>query len=482
MKTIPTPITTGLSSNLAQFWLVKVEGSTATYYWTTQSKNLTAQSLILKDSTVTVTVDSGVIAKFIDGQPQTGISQIEFGVDISQGGGISSAADVEIDILNQDRKDTTILTAPNRLEYRPVTIYMGYIPAGASPTVEITTDLLQMWTGVVDDVLDFDYGHFRLACTDGVFLRHKDIPTTVVDETAYPYAPEENLGKPIPDVYGDFTSSDITTNVIYEKVNPCPSIMIDEPNKQFAFAGHAVHTFASSLTVNGSGIQNSFMYDGGVNIFPIFTQVITYTEAASLISQTFGTAQAVLRYYYQPKGKGVLTDADIIDHQKAVDKSSTNNTAMSVTTKPDLYFRPLKTPSNIISENVSATVTVYIDLGTVDAGFTGTMKYKKDGGALTGATTFATADSNTRVSFAPAIDTPGEYTKYQLGIASSGSDTAQIKNIVLFYDGTVNSVTEFRDVETFVEIGGPVYLWALRIGDTRRRIPFTGPQPRIPPD
>jgi hypothetical protein len=269
-------------------------------------------------------------------------------------------------------------------------------------------------------------------------------------------SPEENLGKPIPDVYGDFTSTDITTSLIYEDFSPAPSIMIDEPNKQFAFAGHAVHTFATSHTIFGTTPQNSFMWDAGVGVFAIFTTIISYSAPdASVITQTFGTAQSSLRYFYQPKSKGVLTDADITDHQKAVDKSSTNNTTMTIATKPDLYFRTSKTPSNIISENVTSPFG-WISLGTVDLNFLGTMKYKKDGGALTGATTFANTDSDTNVNFTLATDTPSEYTKYQFGIAGGGADTAQIKNIVISFDGVVNNLTEQRDADTFIEFPGEI--------------------------
>jgi hypothetical protein len=455
MKTLPTPISTGLSSNLAQFWLVKVEGSAATYYWTTQTKNLTAQTLILKDATAIVTADSGVIAKVIDGDDQVGISQIEFGVDISQGGAISSAADVEIDILNQDRKDTTILATPNRLEYRPVTVYMGYIPAGVSPTVEITLDMLQMWTGVVDDVLDFDYGHFALKCTDGVFLRHKDIPTTVIDSTAYPYAPEENLGKPLPDIYGDFYPASATAlkaALLYETVNPAPSIMTDEPGKVFHFAGHVLHTAPVGDYTAFTSPDAIYIYDRGMNVHAPFVNyaagiiAVTNTGTAYI---TFPTGALVADYYFQVKGKGVLTTASITDFQKVCDKDSSSSTLMSNTTgRIDLYLRVLKTPSQTQDYVGGVNYEWMVDLGDIQAGFTGTLKYKKDGGALTSSgVTFTNTNSNTLVrTGALAADDFSKVNLYQFGVAATGSEYGLIKNISLYFAGVIiANLTEFRD-------------------------------------
>lgn len=297
-------------------------------------------------------------------------------MDISQGGGISSAADVEIDILNQDRKDTTILTAPNRLEYRPVTIYMGYIPAGASPEVEITTGLLQMWTGVVDDVLDFDYGHFRLACTDEVFLRHKEIPLTIIEETAYPDAPKENIGKPLPMVYGafydpsatvgGFTFADEEKAWITERLFPVPCIKIADVDEQFAIADHAIHTLKSVWVSGGDNGLSGKLYVSGAAYGAGNEYAGSAAPSSSVITgpSTFKLEGDYVAYFRQlAKKRGTRTSAGvtIAEFKTTIDEDF--DTTLSLGPAEKVAYQLIRPVS------IGQFVAVDVSVGNVDFNF-----------------------------------------------------------------------------------------------------------------
>ncbi len=245
MRTLPTAITTGLSTGLPTLWLVKIAGKVSTYYWPTASKNAAGNTLVLKATSggSGLTYDSTMIAAEIDGESVAGIGEIDRSVDIRAGGAVASIGDVDIRILNQGRFDATILATAEQLEGREVSIYLGFVPDGATPTVVIADDMLLQWSGIVDDMNDFDFGEYLLSCVDHTFARHKPIPETLVDKTTYPNAPDESLGQPLPEVYGDFshaTSEQFAQD--HMLLSLIPSVKVDTIAQNFVFANHQMHT------------------------------------------------------------------------------------------------------------------------------------------------------------------------------------------------------------------------------------------------
>jgi hypothetical protein len=263
------------------FYLVRLtwrdgDGNETTKYFPTASKNLAGSTLVLKETSAgaSLSYDSTVIAgdEWVNGIPQSlnGIGEFEQAVDLAIGGGVAQMSDGFITLVNpqysgSDRFDTTVLAAPTYLENATVKIYMGFIPAGATPTVVIADDMLLRWSGVVEDAHDFDHKTVRLACVDGSELRHKEIPEDTVTINDYPRCPKENLGRVIPLLYGDYSSGgefsgfDNTEDVKWTLADLCPApgISVDYFTMKHVFAAHECHTFS----------QRTFQYDAAIDAY-----------------------------------------------------------------------------------------------------------------------------------------------------------------------------------------------------------------------
>jgi hypothetical protein len=286
VRSLPAAIKNGFDNHYKSFWLVKLEASGSnTYYWTTASKNFSGAALILKETTgAALSYDSTMIAKKINDGEVDGIGPLESGIDIYEGGGMGSVSDVSIQILNQARFDQTILNGQIDIENRPITIYFGFIPP--SPTVSIQNDMIQKWTGVVENVNEFDYGEYKLDCIDSALRRHKNIPTHLIETETFPQAPKDNIGKPIPATYGTFYAN-IETETDFETISPAPCICTNQLTGEF-YADMRTHTAVSSV----------FHYNSGMNLFgeAITNPTITNYELVRFYLKKNLTDQFIVRY------------------------------------------------------------------------------------------------------------------------------------------------------------------------------------------
>lgn len=449
MRTIPSAINNGFANGDILIWLVKIQASGGnTYYWPTVGKNRTGQALILKETALgaALTYDSSMIH-------ESGIGAVENSADIELGGSVASVSDFNMQIMNHNRFDKNIISAGIDLENRVIELFFGFLPSGSNPTIVIQTDMIRQFTGVIDDVMDFDYRGFALKCIDGTFIRHTNIPTAIVDKISYPNAPSESIGQPLPLVYGDFASATMENDIKTEVHNPCPSVFIDEINRVFAFSNHAMHTFPAGNTFL---LQSNkfYVYESTMNIFAVLASTnITVTNSAGISKAQINDLPVKTNIYFQGKGKGSITQTGILNFEYGVDESLTSYVLLdgSDITKKEVAYRPTRAPGAVLD---SAFLFAWnVMFGTISGSSGGILIYQKDGGVKTASTAFSDADSGSEVQGTLSLK-PSEIVNYQLGV-SSPAGTTQIKNVYMQLNDVV--IFDFSEPRIIPE-SGPQFL------------------------
>ena len=461
IRTIPTAVTTGFSSSLAQFWVVKVQGSGGnTYYWTTASKNIdsTPQTLVLKETSAgsALTYDAGMIAKTIDGHPEDGIGQTENGIHVYDGGGLGFVGDIDLTILNQERFDETINANEVNLENRPVELFWGFIPAGSTPTVVIEDDMLLRWAGVVDDVLDQDYTEFIIRCSDASLLSYEEIPTILVESETFPDAPKENLGKPIPLLYGDFEESDIDLARDYMRVSPAPTIKTNDITNQFYLANHEIHTFG--LPYWFSSNNNLF---GSIGTAPTETND---SDGARFVWAVGPILDLVVSFMAQLKDIQKATAAATFV-EDAVDDSDTSFASFTGTAEEFMGALPRPTNDGALcdaSGGVDAPlIRVWVRFGSITGSGSELFAYiDANGNVEDFATGYSEADANSRTN--GSLITVSKLTWDDLGTFKFGFK--RLSNLSLITVKNL-SLEYFVRVARLAYVGRPVWR-----GSGRRRI------------
>lgn len=371
MRTVPTAIGVGLSSGYRMFYLVKIEGRVSAdadtlYYWTTAGKNNDGNAMTLKETSGggSLTYDSGMIAMLVNGESRDGIGRIEAGIDIETGGASSAVSDIKIEILNQERFDKTITSTNVKLENRPITLYMGFIPGGASPTVVIQSDMIKLYSGIIEHLNNFDFSDFSFDCIDSSFARHKDVPSTIVETATYPYAPKESVGKPIPIVYGSVSGSE-SADRDYETISPFPTVKTSYISQTYAISDHELHTYTSA-----------YVYSPENNLFGLLASGdITSSNTSSGATLSSGGNNVIATFRQIPNLEDTETSVDV-DITNAVDQVATNYVDLGASKK--LYARlevPQEVGELVDSTGGSALVTIRMDFDTIASGNTATIKY-----------------------------------------------------------------------------------------------------------
>jgi hypothetical protein len=438
MRTVPTQITDGFTNNYTAFWVVKIEAtdlddsSTVNYYWTTASKNRTGHTFTLKwDSGTTVTPDATMIASrdLVTGETYDGIGAMESGADLYEGGGVATVSDLEVDILNQERFDETILQANIYMENRPITIYFGFIPDGSGQTVIISTQMLKRWAGVIEDLRDYDYQTFKLRCVDGSFQRHKDIPETLITLTNYPRAPKESIGVPVPSVYGAFYT-DEDTERDFETISPAPGILIDDTKSQYIISSHACHT-----------VGNTYFFSSDNGLFGKLDTPDNSSNTASGVTFDYATGGNLLATFRQVP-KLPSSDTTATSPENSVDSSATSYTEVGVGKGVLWRYAARPQEAGTLADSTGDTTNAYITIrgyiGQVDneEGSTVYLGYKQ--GASTSGTYLGEADENTIKTTSNAglgVSTWDTFSTCAFGAGDAGATTmiVRIKHLVLEY-------------------------------------------------
>lgn len=122
-------------------------------------------------------------------------------------------------------------------------------------------------TGIISGDIGYDYTSVKLTLLDLSTKRHKRLPSTVVDSSTYPNAPEKNINKPIPIAYGDFyEKTDIGTipTTHFDRFknfykSAFPAIITDK----FDIGEAAVEAYVDSQTMHTLDSENVYYYKSG---------------------------------------------------------------------------------------------------------------------------------------------------------------------------------------------------------------------------
>jgi len=86
-------------------------------------------------------------------------------------------------------------------------VYLAFADSGNSLSgLSDVSDMQRIWTGVVDDYSINEYT-LNLSLRQNNFKKNIVIPRSIINVDDFSDCPEENIGKPYPIVYGDFTTS-----------------------------------------------------------------------------------------------------------------------------------------------------------------------------------------------------------------------------------------------------------------------------------
>ena len=142
----------------------------------------------------------------------------------------TSTGNMTVRLINTERsiKGTRFsdLFSTNNFANRKWELFLNTNQAGT-----LDTSARIIGTGVISGDIKYDLSSMQLTLLDLSAKRHKQIPSSTVDSSTYPNAPEKNIGKPVPMSYGDFdrTSSDDHYNQFLTK-NKFPAIIINRCN------------------------------------------------------------------------------------------------------------------------------------------------------------------------------------------------------------------------------------------------------------
>jgi len=202
LRTPPAKFLSDIESGKDVFFAIKLVSDVKTRYWVTSKASFTLWNTTAADGGhVALTKDAGQIAGKIDGQDEDGISEIQWGVDLSRfGGGVGQISNFSFTILNQEQMNVQ-LDAENFI-HQTVSIYMGFVDTSTGTGLG---DMVQIGTFMVDNIEPYHYARLVFSCVDvSMHVANALLPKKLITKASHPRALEESIGKPLPLLYGDF--------------------------------------------------------------------------------------------------------------------------------------------------------------------------------------------------------------------------------------------------------------------------------------
>ena len=178
----------------------------------------------------------------------------------------TSTGNMTIKLINTDRSIKggrfSDLFSTNNFANRKWELFLNTSQAGT-----YDTSARMIGTGVISGDIKYDHNSLSLTLLDLNPKRHKNIPTSTVDSSTYPNAPEKNINKPIPIAYGDFyEKTDIGTiptthfdrfKTFYKSA--FPAIITDK----FDVGEAAVEAHVDSEAMHTLDSENIYYYKNG---------------------------------------------------------------------------------------------------------------------------------------------------------------------------------------------------------------------------
>ncbi len=337
-RTLSSNVSSGKSGGSNVCYLLQVQSDTTTYYWATEDFTDGA-----------ISYDGGVL---IDG----GLGKIINEIDLSRGGGAEKITDWSFSIGNADLAWDT-LCAEN-FENRDVELRVIFTDktspswANASP----------LFIGYIADVPEVGVDRVTFRCRRGSYNRHKTIPTKVLTKDRFPELPNENEGKLIGIVYGDFFGDGINRQgIAYSALGSSPYMHRDyirglitkritglvssgwDGRGRLALAEHEL-----LANRNSDDAERIFLWDDlingfiGIDINDVTTDVYCgydnpsgigttlYNESGGFDKNFIYLASGSKWYYFIPRYDAVLSSSSGISNpQNAVNENPDDNTTLS---------------------------------------------------------------------------------------------------------------------------------------------------------
>ena len=119
----------------------------------------------------------------------------------------TSTGNMTVSLINTDRSIQggrfSDLLSTNNFANRKWELFQNTSQAGTYDTAA-----RMIGTGIISGDIQYDYTSVKFTLLDSRSKYQKQLPTNIVDSTTFPNAPEKNINKPIPMVYGDFHAQD----------------------------------------------------------------------------------------------------------------------------------------------------------------------------------------------------------------------------------------------------------------------------------
>jgi len=218
----------------------------------------------------------------------------------------------------------------------------------------LDTSARMIGSGVISGDIKYDHISLKLTLLDKGSVYSKQIPSTLVDTTNYPNAPQENIGKPIPMSYGDFdrTSEEDYYKQFFTK-NRFPAIITERCNDSGEIEALPDTNQGSAVILNQLRDANVYMVTDG-NFLAAEDSNVTVTSNPSSSSHNIIKAKGTNYFYRLPLTNSFTEYDDYTNRENAVDDDLTSYASFdtgtifenthSGTYRADLTFNVPKTP------------------------------------------------------------------------------------------------------------------------------------------
>ena len=217
MLTLPLKLANAIDNEEPLVWVLVLELDSQTLYYSTS--------------------EIGIITTTKEIQS---IDNIESGVDITEGGGIGWVSNAVI-TFNEICIPEGLHTKFSPFSGEEIINRVARLGV-TSKDCNAESDILFLHRFIIDES-PFTRENITLTLVDSSELDNVKIPQKVIDAATFPNAPKENVGKPLPIVYGDFYTpqfwGEITGEINFNrKYRLAPAICVDKDILEFVAAGH----------------------------------------------------------------------------------------------------------------------------------------------------------------------------------------------------------------------------------------------------
>jgi hypothetical protein len=239
MITLPVSYSFGATNKYTLYYFVKMNlvknGAQQTLYIGSRPSGSVTVNYS-GSSVITQTKYFGDVIENVGGQSSiNAVGEMDYQINIQNGGSVSSRNDTSLLLLNQARFDQDYYYD---IENQPIEVWVGFMPP--SGTLHVDTDMICRYKGNTNNVGERDYERFLIPCIDRRNSDTKVIPSTKITKESYPNAPDENVGKVIPIVFGNFYSQGGDNTALSGWRDAIPAYEIDKHTKLFVVADHTL--------------------------------------------------------------------------------------------------------------------------------------------------------------------------------------------------------------------------------------------------